>query len=349
MGVSAIISNLNGAHFLPKLLDSLRGQEGVDLEIIVVDRLSRDASPTILQGYPEVKVLSEPPETGLVCGYHAGSRVATRDHFFFCNEDMWFGPRCLEFLLRNIDLSRRIGAADPWQWTYDGQTWIHGGTRFVPALWDMNCPYPRRRYDFTVPLKEGDRIPFPCAGAVLVHREMYEDVGGWAQDFFLDLEDVDFFLRAWQRGWTSVAVPEARVYHAVGMSNEQLIQAGVQKPMPQAPAASPPPTGPAQMTVKARRYRSGRSSLVILAIKYFPGPSVLWGYATLLLGLLKALLRLRFGQLREDWAVLSEVRRRSKAAWDFRAHNRAWNRKKPGTRFFREPAFNASTPHPPGR
>ena len=83
MRVSAIISNFNGAKFLPRLLSSLRSQREVDVEIIVVDRQSTDESAAILAGHPDLKVLQEPPESGLVSGYDAGARVATSDLLFF--------------------------------------------------------------------------------------------------------------------------------------------------------------------------------------------------------------------------------------------------------------------------
>ena len=70
--ISVICSNFNGARFLPRLLASLRAQRGVELELIVVDRHSTDGSREILAAQPDVRVISEPPERGLVAGYAAG-------------------------------------------------------------------------------------------------------------------------------------------------------------------------------------------------------------------------------------------------------------------------------------
>jgi GT2 family glycosyltransferase len=257
--VCAVASNFNGAKYLPRLLETLRGQRGVEVEIVVVDRNSTDESAAILAANPDVTVVREPPESGLVTGYAVGAGHATANLLFFCNEDMWFDPDCLRLLAGRIDLPNRVAAADPWQWTYDGKTWIHGGTRFRPARLDLNCPDPFRRYDFTVPLADGDRVPFGCAGAVMVHRAVYEELGGWDRGFFLDHEDVDFFLRAWQAGWSCVAVPSAKVYHAVNVSNTKAIDGGRQR-------------------VSRRRYISGRSSLPVLGVKFFSPP-----YALLLL------------------------------------------------------------------
>lgn len=321
--VSVIISNFNGARFLPRLLETLRAQRGVTLEIVVVDRRSTDGSAEILAGQPDVKVVSEPPETGLVAGYHAGTAVATAELLFFCNEDMWFDPDCLQRLAEKIDLDRRIGAADPWQWTYDGAEWIHGGTQFHPAPWAINSPYPLRAADFNVKLPDGTEVPFPCAGALLIHREVYRELGGWDGSFFLDHEDIDLFLRAWQRDWKTVLVPEAKVFHAVNASNTQTLTS-------------------LNMSVSQRRYVSQRANLTIIALKYFswrvvPLALLVWP-AVLVNNLTKG----RWHFVRGDFAVLQEIARRWRTTLNFRRANAAYNCRFPGERFFTAPEHSRS-------
>src|SRR5947209_1491217 len=98
MAVSVIVSNFNGARWLPRLLETLKAQEGVTLEIIIVDRNSSDDSEKILAQHPDIRVVKEPPESGLVAGYSAGVPLARYEVFFFCNEDMWFDRYCLASL-----------------------------------------------------------------------------------------------------------------------------------------------------------------------------------------------------------------------------------------------------------
>ena len=322
MQVSVIVSNFNGARYLPRLLDTLRGQRGVEIEVVVVDRHSTDDSGAILAANPEIRVVRERPESGLVSGYAVGAEHASHDLLFFCNEDMWFDAGCLQRLADRIDLANRVGAADPWQWTYDGRLLIHAGTRLRPCGLSINSPYPYRRYDFTCPLEAGEVVPFGCAGAVLIHRKVYEELGGWDRGFFLDHEDVDFFLRAWQAGWKCVTVPEAMVYHAVNVSNGKVFTCGHER-------------------VSRRRYISGRSSLLILGVKYFSPqyvivPVLLWAAATarhaMMLNLKKAWWHLLAGR---------EAVRRLAPALACRRANWASLRSRPGEAFFRDPAFQA--------
>lgn len=319
--VSVVVSNFNGAKYLPKLLETLRAQRGVQLEIIVVDRRSTDESAAILRAAPHVIVVDEPPESGLVTGYAVGAERATAELLFFCNEDMWFEPDCLRLLAERIDLAQRIGAADPWQWTYDGAHLLHAGTRFRRSRLELNTPYPWRANDFEVPLAAGAEVPFGCAGAVMIHRAAYEEAGGWDRSFFLDHEDVDLFFRTWQRGWKCVVVPEAKVYHAVNVSNVKRIHGGKQ-------------------LVGRRRYISGRSSLIILGVKHFSFrgmllPIFIW------LGLI---LRhaATFSGTKLWWTLLAgrEAIRRWPAAWRHR-RLRVTQRLVPAEKFYLATEFQA--------
>jgi len=318
--ISVIISNFNGSRFLPRLLDTLRSQAGVELELIVVDRCSGDGSIAYLTAQPDVRLLSEPPESGLVTGYQAGAAVATGELLFFCNEDMWFGRDCLRLLAERVDLTQRIGAADAWHRTYDDTGWLHRGVRFQPTRWAINSPHPRVQTDFEADLPAGESIPFPCAGAFLVHRDVFRELNGWDTSFFLDHEDVDLFLRAWQRGWRCVTVPDARVHHAVNASNPQVLPV-------------------LKTTVAVRRYIGQRANMAIVAVKYFRWPALALALCQWPVVLLNNLLAGRWRNLRGDIAWIGEMARRLPAAWTFRRANKSWNHYHPGDRFFHDPRF----------
>src|ERR1051325_5978800 len=190
MSVSVIVSNFNGARWLPRLLDSLERQRNVTLEIIVVDRNSTDESSKILANRRGIRLIQEAPESGLAAGYRAGAEIARHGHLFFCNEDMWFGEECLAELEANIDLSRRIACADPWQWSYDGSHLIHSGAQ-IECAWNRGSPHPWRPFRENPWLPDGAMIACACAGAMMIHRVAYDEIGGWVASFFLDHEDTD--------------------------------------------------------------------------------------------------------------------------------------------------------------
>jgi GT2 family glycosyltransferase len=321
--VSVIVSNFNGAKYLPKLRETLRSQRGAKIEIIIVDRNSTDASAAILSTYTDVKVVQEPPESGLVTGYAVGAEHASADLLFFCNEDMWFDPDCLRLLVERIDFSAGIVAADPWQWTYDGVTLIHAGTRFRRAIWNSLSPFPFCRNSFTEPMNAGELIPFPCAGAFLIHRRAYEAVGGWDRSFFLDNEDVDLFIRIWQLGWRCVTVPESKVYHAVGASNVHQLTT-------------------MNTPVRRRRFISGTSSLSVIGVKYFTSAAFLYPFVYPLLLIAKDMLRLKLRRAFLSALATAEFGRRLVPAMRFRSRWLQYNRARPGQSYFTAGEFRAA-------
>jgi len=317
--VSVIISNFNGARWLPRLFETLKQQRGVTLEIVVVDRNSTDESDAILSQQAGVVVIKHPPETGLVSGYAVGADHATSDLFFCCNEDMWFEADCLRLLCDQIDLNKRIAAVMPVQWTYDMKEIVACGAWFAPAVWCPSNPYPFRRSHWHL---VATRALTSCvnAGACLIHRNAYDEVGGWDRSFFLDYEDMDLCIRLWQHDWKLLVVPEAKVGHAVGASNNKSIQGG-------------------KFKVSRKRYIEGSSNLPAIAIKTFTGAALLWPFVAVMDRLVRNCIRLRFERAWWDVLVFADVLRRLPMLIEYRSRNRERNRKKPGQRYFTAPEF----------
>ena len=323
MKISVIISNMNGERFLNKLLESIINQEEVETEIIIVDRNSTDNSAEIISKYKDVKVISEPPQTGLVSGYHKGTSIATGNLLFFCNEDMYFDKRCLSELQKHIDLEKGIFAADPWQWTYDQKIWIHGGVSFDRAKLSLFV-HPFYKVNPINIFKSGTAIPFGCAGAVLIEKNKYFEIEGWDTTFFLDAEDLEFFFRAWRKKLFCVTVKEAKVYHYVGASNPtDLNKKGVK-------------------IVGKRRYISAISNDMNIGLKHYHKsnffiPAVLW-----LAHFTNNLLRMRFKLAGWNLLSLLGVLKQSKRILQYRKKNKELRSSQTENNFFDNSKFQLS-------
>jgi GT2 family glycosyltransferase len=318
--VSLIVSNFNGAKYLPRLVESLQAQEEVEVEIIMVDRQSTDESPAFYAEHPWIKVIQHPPEAGLVSGYAEGAKVASHDLLFFSNEDMWYAPDCVRLCLEALNSDENVAAVMPTQFSYDGERLYTCGIWYQQSLWCRAVPYPFRKPYFHG-LARTARSCFANAGSCLIRRSVYEKAGGWDVTFFLDDEDTDLGIRLWQLGWKCLSVPGAVVGHAVGASNVKTL-----------------PNVKSQ--VGKKRYVHALSNFMALGLKYFSPSHIPLVFLAWLDRTCRDLFKGRMELFTLDLKALALTIRRMPDFRQYRHLHRNLNRSKPGQSFFKDPAFD---------
>lgn len=223
--VSSVVVNYNGAHLLPECLDSLNGQDLPAHEVLVVDNGSIDESEAVVEKYG-ARFIPLGENLGLPAAYNRGAAHARGDYVFFVNNDMRFEPGCVRILADALVADPTRFAADPLQYDWEGTRVIHDRAVLQPVhgvrelLSRTILPWPPLvmsyiASDVVVP------VPWGCAGSLMIQRRMLAELGGWDDRLFIDLEDIDLCWRAWLRGWPTVFVPGARLYHKWGATNDE--------------------------------------------------------------------------------------------------------------------------------
>lgn len=212
--ISVIIPNYNGASVLPNCLAALGAQETPPLETIVVDNASTDGSAdAAARDFPAVKVIRLTRNRGFAGGVNHGIAAARGSLVAVLNSD----ARPATDWLRRIHLAPRTD--DVWAWgsvlvardgTVEsaGDHWSEAGFahklgRGLPLSALPDDPYP---------------VFGPPGAAPVMRRDRLDELGGYADHFFLYYEDVDLAYRALLRGWKALLVPTARVEHDLGGS-----------------------------------------------------------------------------------------------------------------------------------
>ncbi len=219
--VSVIVLNYNGAHLLPDCLESLLAQDYPDMEILVVDNASIDVSFDVVTRYPGIRWVGLKHNGGLGPGYNAGAREANGDYLFFVNNDMRFGPDCVRRLTEAF-VDDEVLAADPLQMDWEGKRVIHGAHRFQMGWRHLSYGvlFLSLVPGHLAPFEKRTEAPFGCAGAIMFERKKFDALTGFDPTFFLDYEDLDICWRGWLRGWKTLFIPEAHLYHKVGESED---------------------------------------------------------------------------------------------------------------------------------
>jgi GT2 family glycosyltransferase len=219
--VSIVVLNWNCRDDTIECLHSLTGLTYPDYETIVVDNGSTDGSPeAIREAFPEVELLTNPDNLGFAGGNNVGIRQALSGeaaYVFVLNNDTVVDPALLDELVATAEADSRIGVVGPKIYYYDqrDRLWYAGARE----QW-------LRRIPATVGLDELDRgqhdqlreTAFVYGTAMLIRRQVLEQIGLLDEEFFAYHEDADFCIRARQAGYRCIYNPRGMIWHKVSAS-----------------------------------------------------------------------------------------------------------------------------------
>jgi len=213
--VSIIILNYNGKHLLGVCLDSVIAQTYENLEVIVVDNGSADASVEFVRNnYPKVKVIANTANLGYVKAANQGIAYSHGEFLVVLNNDTRADASWIEHLVRTAHTDSAIGICASKQLNFfepavidsTGIQFFRGGYARDRGKHEKDCG----QYD----LKE-EIFGAPGASA-FYRRAMLDDIGVFDEDYFAYCEEFDLSFRAQLLGWKCIFVPEAVIYHMSG-------------------------------------------------------------------------------------------------------------------------------------
>ncbi len=111
--VSAIIPTHNRAHCVPRAIESILAQRGVDeefeIEAIVVDDGSTDATEKVVRRYSSVRYIRLPSRQGVAAALNHGVRASTGRFLSFLGDDDTWLPHKLELQLPVLCANPEVG------------------------------------------------------------------------------------------------------------------------------------------------------------------------------------------------------------------------------------------------
>lgn len=211
--VSVVIVNWNGDRFLHQCLSALLAQTVAPHEIILVDNASSDTSLEVVRQFPSVRLLVQKENLGFAGGNNLAIKVASSESEWVAllNPDAFVDAHWLEALLSatyahpafDVYGSKLVNAADPAVLDGAGDAYHVSG-----LVWRTG------HGAATASLSEKVREVFsPCAAAALYRRSVLVEVGGFDEDFFCYVEDVDLGFRLRLAGHRCLYVPQSVAHH----------------------------------------------------------------------------------------------------------------------------------------
>ena len=210
---SLIIVNWNSGKHLERCLSSLESQTIKPDETIVIDNGSHDSSVSdIERNHSGVKFIRLKKNIGFAAANNFGVRIAEKnDWIALLNPDAFPEPTWLADLLTaarkhpqySFFGSRMLSTTNPDRLDGLGDVYHTSG-----LAW-------RHKHGFLIDSKDKvcREIFSPCAAAAIYKWEAFFEAGGFAEDYFCYLEDVDLGYRLRLLGHRCLYVPDAVVHH----------------------------------------------------------------------------------------------------------------------------------------
>ncbi len=217
--LEAVVLNWRTPHDAVLAVRSLRSSRRRPDRVVVIDNGSADGSPEVLREHlaPREELL----ETGANLGFAAGCNVGIRrvlargaDAVLLLNADAILDPDAAGRLETALRSDERIGIAGPVVVDRSVPGRIDtAGMSFSRRTGRMHHPDHGRDLPRGGSL-ETRRVDGVSGCAMLVRREVLDEVGLLDESTFFSFEDLDLCLRAAAAGWTTLRVGDALCYHA---------------------------------------------------------------------------------------------------------------------------------------
>lgn len=213
--VISVILNTNRREDTLACVASLEASRYGNHRVLVLDNASTDGSVEAIQAaFPAVEVLPLQENRGYAGNNNAGIAAAMEqgaDWIFVLNEDTIVAPDCLSRLVAAGESEPGTGMVGPTVYHHDEPDVIQSAGGTLDRFWVSHHLYENERDEGQLQgLREVDWI---SGCALLVRRQVVEQVGALDERFFYYWEETEWCLRARQRGWTIRHVPEAHLWH----------------------------------------------------------------------------------------------------------------------------------------
>lgn len=230
--LSIIIVHYKAEKELFTCLRSIKNlKTNVKYEIIIIDNDKKNIERKLKKIFPSITYIKSKENIGFGTGNNLGAKVAVGDYLFFLNPDTETKEGNLDNLLKNFN-DKNVGIIAPLLLDVENNPFKLQGTRrltplaaifslsFMHKIWPKNRianDFWLKDWDKKVKI-EADTVP---GTAFLVRRKLFQDIGGFDENFFLFFEENDICNRVRDLGYKVIIDPCFKVMHLWGISTKK--------------------------------------------------------------------------------------------------------------------------------
>jgi GT2 family glycosyltransferase len=237
-----IIVNWNGGDLLRRCVKSIiaAGPQR-PYEIVVIDNASSDDSLSLLRNDPDcvsyiqdqrLRIIENSDNRGFGPANNQGFAATNAPLLFLLNPDTEVSAGAIDTLIATVNSDEGIGACGPRILNTDGSVQV-SAWRNPPAPWEILLSQ-LKLYRLLPSRLRGElllgghwqhdrrrEVPMLSGAALLVKREVIDQVGGFDETFHMYGEDNEWCFRMVRAGWRLMFEPDAVVLHHGAQSSLQ--------------------------------------------------------------------------------------------------------------------------------
>jgi len=212
--VSVIIVNYNGQKLLENCFESLSKVTYSNFETILVDNNSKDNSiQYVKENFPETIIIKLEKNYGFAYPNNVGAKNAKGEMLLFLNNDTTVDPKFIDSLVNTMDNDPKIAICQSMLLKPNGD--VDSSGDFIDT---MGVAYSSKEK-----VTKNRAILSARGAAMMIRKNIFNQLGGFDEKFYLSFEDVDLGWRTWILGYKVVVVPESIVYHLGGTTTDKMI------------------------------------------------------------------------------------------------------------------------------
>ena len=220
--IAIVILNWNGRKFLEKFLPSVLENSRHIARTIVADNASSDDSVEFLRAsFPEVEIIQNASNGGFAKGYNDALKQVEADYFVLLNSDIEVSENWIEPVIRLMETDTNIAACQPVIRSYDHPEQFEYAGASGGFIDHLGYPFCRGRVFQHLENDEGQynssiEVFWATGACMFVRAAIFKQFGGFDEDFFAHMEEIDFCWRIKHHGFKVMVCHEAKVFHVGG-------------------------------------------------------------------------------------------------------------------------------------
>jgi N-acetylglucosaminyl-diphospho-decaprenol L-rhamnosyltransferase len=226
---SIVLVNYNGSKFLYNCLDSIkRLLVSCTYEVIIVDNCSADDSVKIIRdNFTSFKLICSPNNLGFCKANNLAAKHSQSEYLLFLNTDTILienTPKILSDYLKQNENVAVVGSRVTFQ---DGSYQLSCGN--LPNLAVEFLDKIRYRLDnkwhsifstfYDRQYSTVKEVGWVTGACLMMRRDVFEQIGGFDENFFMYFEDKDLCKRVKELGYKVVYYPKTTIIHLLGGSS----------------------------------------------------------------------------------------------------------------------------------